>query len=67
MLNFVPAITFAVHLPAMEQQKNSRAIYWLLTLVSVTGMVFLFVFKPEWSWVSFPFVGTFLAGALDCI
>ncbi|MCS6917975.1 MAG: hypothetical protein RMK52_03835 [Chitinophagales bacterium] len=51
----------------MEQQKNSRAIYWLLTLVSVTAMILLFIFRPEWSWVSFPFVGTFLAAALDSI
>lgn len=50
-----------------ETQKKSRSIYWFLTVVAVTAMILLFMFKPEWSWVSFPFVGTFFAGAMDVL
>ena len=51
----------------MEETKKSRGIFWLLTFVSVVGMVLLLMFHPEWVWVSFPFVGVFFASAMDAI
>ncbi len=51
----------------MNHINKEKALYWFLTAVSTAVMILLFIFKPEWSWVSFPFVGTFLAGALDAI
>jgi len=51
----------------MEETKKSRGVYWLLTVVSVTAMILLFIFSPEWCWVSFPFVGTFFAGAMNVL
>ncbi len=51
----------------MNNVEKEKALYWFLTALSTAVMILLFIFKPEWSWVSFPFVGTFLAGALDAI
>jgi hypothetical protein len=50
-----------------ETQKKSRSMYWLLTAVAITAMVLLLIFQPQWVWVSFPFVGTFFASAMNVI
>jgi hypothetical protein len=49
------------------KKKPSRAIYYVLAFVSIVAMILMFQFKAEWSWVTFPFVGTFVAGALDVL
>ncbi|MEO5673921.1 MAG: hypothetical protein ABIQ74_04690 [Chitinophagales bacterium] len=51
----------------MEEVKKSRNTFWLLTAVSVAVMILLLIFQPQWVWVSFPFVGTFLASAMNVI
>jgi len=51
----------------MDSAKNSKGLNWILTLVSVLGMVALLILIPEWSWVALPFVLTFLAKAFDVV
>jgi hypothetical protein len=51
----------------MEEEKKSRGVYWFFTAVSITGMVLLLIFQPQWVWISFPFVGTFFANAMNVI
>ncbi|MFI5135308.1 MAG: hypothetical protein ACHQD9_05610 [Chitinophagales bacterium] len=50
-----------------ETKKKSRTIYYFLAFISICAMLAMFEFKAEWSWVTFPFVGTFMAGSLDAI
>jgi len=50
-----------------ETQKKSRGIQWGLTAVSIAAMILLLMFQPQWVWISFPFVGTFFASAMDVI
>ena len=50
-----------------ETKKKSRTIYYVLAFVSIVAMFLMFQFKAEWCWVTFPFVGTFVAGALDVL
>ena len=47
--------------------KKSRTIYFVLSFVSIVAMALMFQFEAEWCWVTFPFVGTFVAGALDVL
>ncbi len=47
-----------------EEYAENRGRDWIIFLVSLVGLVALLFFKPEWVWVSFPFVFTSLAGAL---
>ena len=47
-----------------EEYAGNRSRDWMLFLVSLAGLVALLIWKPEWVWVSFPFVFTSLAGAL---
>ncbi len=47
-----------------EEYTENRGRDWLVFLLSMVGLVALLLFKPEWVWVSFPFVFTALAGAL---
>ena len=70
MHNFATAyyICSAHKLLLMEEtKKKSRTIYYLLAFVSIVAMFAMFQFKPEWSWVTFPFVGTFVAVSLDVL
>jgi hypothetical protein len=50
-----------------ETPKKSRTLWYFLAFVSIAAMIAMFQFKPEWSWVTFPFVGTFVAGAMDVL
>jgi hypothetical protein len=50
-----------------ESKKKPRGIYYALAAVSIIAMVAMFQCVPEWSWVTFPFVCTFVAGALDVL
>jgi len=47
-----------------EEYRENRGRDTLVFVVSLIGMIALLVFKPEWVWVSFPFVFTALAGAM---
>lgn len=52
----------------MSTSNNSAiGLNWILTLVSIVALVALLMFKPEWCWVAFPFVGTYMAKAFDVI
>lgn len=50
-----------------ETKKTSRGIYWLLFLLSTAAFVGFLILKPEWFWVTLPFVTTTLAKAMDAI
>jgi len=37
-----------------KSQEKSTGMYWLLTIVSLVGIVLFLIFKPEWFWVMLP-------------
>lgn len=47
-----------------EEYTENRGRDTLMFLVSLVGALALLYFKPEWVWVSFPFVFTSLAGLM---
>jgi hypothetical protein len=47
-----------------EEYVENRGRDWIVFIVSLVGAVALLIWKPEWVWVSFPFVFTALAGAM---
>jgi hypothetical protein len=47
--------------------KSAIGLNWILTLVSLVALAAFLMFKPEWCWLAFPFVGTFMAKAFDVI
>ena len=52
----------------MSTTSNSAVgMNWILTLGSIVVLIALLMFKPEWCWLAFPFVGTFMAKAFDVI
>lgn len=52
----------------MSTTKNSAAgMNWILTLASLAALAAFLMFKPEWCWLTFPFVGTFMAKSFDVI
>jgi len=51
----------------MEEEKKARGVFWLLTGISIIGMFRLLIFQQHWVWISFPFVGTFFANAMNVI
>ncbi len=48
----------------MEQSTTSTTGAWLLFLVSTVATIALLIFKPEWFWVTLPFVLTSLVKAM---
>lgn len=46
-----------------EEYAENRGRDTIAFLVSLLGCVALLIWKPEWVWVSFPFLFTSLAGA----
>ncbi len=51
----------------MEVSNGSTGKYWIFFIVSAIGMALMTLFVPEWSWLSYPFVGTSLALALKVL
>ncbi|MDX1685098.1 MAG: hypothetical protein R3275_07665 [Saprospiraceae bacterium] len=51
---------------AQSKGRNTR-LYGLYTLISIIGLVALLMFAPQWCWLAFPFVGTFMVLAFDAI
>lgn len=47
-----------------EEYTHNRGRDWIFFLISLVGTLAILFFLPEWVWVGFPFVFTFLAGAL---
>jgi hypothetical protein len=47
------------------EKKESKGLYWLIVLVSLTACILFLLFKPEWFWVTLPFLFTYLVKALD--
>jgi hypothetical protein len=45
--------------------KSSRAIDWIIFLVSTVIMIFMLMYMDEWFWVALPFSLTYLVKALD--
>ena len=50
-----------------KENKRSRAIYWLATLVSLVATIALLIFASEWFWLGLPFVLTSAVLAFDVI
>jgi hypothetical protein len=49
------------------QQGKSRAKYGIYTLLSLVGLVALLMFAPEWCWLAFPFLLTYMVLAFDAM
>ena len=47
-----------------EEYVQNKGRDTILTLASVVFLVALLIWKPEWVWVSFPFLFTGMAGML---
>lgn len=47
-----------------EETNAHRARYWLITLVSFVAFILFLIYKPEWFWVTLPFLTTYLVKAL---
>lgn len=47
-----------------EQPKENKALYWMITLVSLVACVALIAFAPEWFWLTLPFLFTYFVKAL---
>lgn len=47
-----------------EQPKENKALYWLITLVSLVACIALIAFAPEWFWLTLPFLFTYFVKAL---
>lgn len=44
--------------------KSSTLTDWAIFLVSLAACIFILATKPEWFWVTLPFVTTYLVKAL---
>ena len=51
----------------MEASNSSTGKYWVFFIISAAVMALMTLYVPEWSWLSYPFVGTSLALALDVL
>ncbi len=47
-----------------EETNEHRGRYWLITLVSLVAFILFLIYKPEWFWVTLPFLTTYLTKAL---
>lgn len=48
-----------------EETNESKGLYWLITLVSAVACVLLIMFKPEWFWLTLPFLLTYFVKAIN--
>lgn len=48
-----------------SKEKKSKAVYWLMTLVTTAACIFLVIFYSQFFWIMLPFVFTSLMLALD--
>jgi hypothetical protein len=48
-----------------EQNNDNKGLYWLITLISLAAFVLLIMFKPEWFWLTLPFLLTYFVKAID--
>jgi hypothetical protein len=44
--------------------KESRPLYWIITLVSAVACALLIAFCPEWFWLTLPFLLTYFVKAV---
>ena len=51
----------------MAEAQESKAKYWMITLISFIAVVGLLIVKPEFFWVALPFFFTYLAKSFDVI
>jgi len=47
------------------EKKSPRGLYWLITLVSAVACTALIIYKPEWFWLTLPFLFTYFVKAVD--
>lgn len=46
------------------EESENKGLYWVITLVSLVACVLLIMFKPEWFWVTLPFLFTYFVKAV---
>jgi plastocyanin domain-containing protein len=46
------------------EKKENKALYWMITLVSAVACVGLLIYKPEWFWLTLPFLFTYFVKAV---
>lgn len=51
----------------MEVSDGSTGKYWIIFVISLAVMIWMTISIPQWSWLSYPFVVTYLALALKSI
>ncbi len=44
--------------------RENKGLYWLITLVSLVACVTLIIYKPEWFWLTLPFLTTYFVKAI---
>jgi len=47
--------------------KKGKLTDWVFLFVSLTLIILLLIFSPEWFWVMLPFVGLFAVRSLNVI
>lgn len=47
------------------EQKENRGMYWVIAIVAAVACAALIMYKPEWLWLTLPFLFTYLVKALD--
>ncbi len=47
-----------------SEERENKGMYWLITLVSLVACVLLLLYKPEWFWVTLPFLTTYFVKAV---
>lgn len=48
----------------METTNNSTTQDWIIFLISLIACIVILYVRPEWFWVTLPFIGTYLMRAL---
>lgn len=47
-----------------EDNVGNKGLAWAITLISLVACILLLMFKPEWFWVTLPFLFTYMTKAL---
>ncbi len=62
---FAPDFKWKTQLRMDTTTKSSRAIDWIIFLVSTVILIFMLMYMDEWFWLALPFSLTYLVKALD--
>lgn len=51
----------------VQTSNGKRRLYGVYTLVSLVALIAFLMFAPQWCWLTFPFLLTYLVLALDAM